>query len=131
MTVESTPEDQATRLQALQDRANDLERQLREMETESAEKIRLVELKAEAVKAGIIDLDGLRLLELPPRGTAPAEEAGALIAQLRRSKPWLFAAASSSSAAAPPQAAPHKTKLATDMSLEEWRSARADLLRRR
>jgi len=65
-------------------------------------------------------------------GTGAAQDDAAhVIAKLRRDKPWLFAAASSSSTATVPQAAPIKRKLATEMSVEEWRAARAELLRRR
>jgi hypothetical protein len=90
--------------------------------------MRHAELKAEAMRAGIIDLDGLKLLD-PSAQTEV--EASVVIAKLRRDKPWLFAAANSSSSASPPQAAPMKRKMATEMSVEEWRAARAELLRRR
>ena len=51
--------------------------------------------------------------------------------RLRGEKPWLFVRGSSSSTASPPPGAEVKPKLATEMSLEEWRAARAELLRRR
>jgi hypothetical protein len=57
--------------------------------------------------------------------------AAALVADLRRAKPWLFTAGSSSSAAAAPPAAPPRPRLATEMSVAEWRAARSELLRRR
>ena len=51
--------------------------------------------------------------------------------RLRGDKPWLFARASSSSTASPPPGAAVKAKLATEMSLDEWKAARAELLRKR
>ncbi len=114
--------------QALRAHAEALERQLHEAELQSASRLRHAELKAEATRAGIVDLDGLKLID-PSMQTEP--EASVVIAKLRRDKPWLFASTSSSSAALPPQPAPMKRKLATEMNLEEWRAARAELLRRR
>jgi hypothetical protein len=119
---------------ALKAHAEALERQLQEAEIESANRLRAAELKAEAVRAGILDLDGLKLLDpslLSAKGSETHEDAARVIGKLRRDKPWLFAAASSSSNAAAPQASPIKRKLATEMSVEEWRAARAELLRRR
>jgi hypothetical protein len=96
--------------------------------------LREADLKAEAVRAGILDLDGLKLLSpeiLSAQGAETHDDAARIIAKLRRDKPWLFALASSSSTATAPPAAPVKRKLATEMSVEEWRAARAELLRRR
>ena len=125
---ESETENDAAAFQALKAHAEALERQLHEAEIQSATRMRHAELKAEAMRAGILDLDGLKLLD--PSAQTEAE-ATVVIAKLRRDKPWLFAPASSSSSASPPQAAPMKRKMATEMSVEEWRAARAELLRRR
>ncbi len=125
---EPDTDNDAAAFQALKAHAESLERQLHEAEIQSAARLRQAELKAEAMRAGIIDLDGLRLLDASAQSEA---EAGTVIAKLRRDKPWLFVAGSSSSAATPPQAAPLKRKMATEMSIEEWRAARAELLRRR
>jgi hypothetical protein len=127
MNADDTPQDQADAMAELQARATALEKQLRDVEAQAAEKLRQAELKAEAVRAGIVDVDGLRLLD----AQASVGDAAEVIGKLRRDKPWLFAAGSSSSGAAPPPAAPLRRKLATEMSVEEWRAARADLLRRR
>ncbi len=121
-------------LAALRIRAEALELQLHEAEARAMVQLRQAELKAEALRAGIVDIDGLRLLDAeawtPAKGAVPAD-AGELIAKLRRDKPWLFGGSNSSSAAAPPAAASVRKRLATDMSIDEWRAARADLLRRR
>jgi len=118
---------QAEAFAALKARAEALEKQLQEAEAASAAKIRQAELKAEAVRAGIVDLDGLRILTPEANTGEPAE----VIGKLRREKPWLFSAGSSSSAAVAPAAAPVTRKLATEMSVEEWRAARAELVRRK
>ncbi len=114
--------------QALKARANALEQQLRDAEAQSALLVRAAELKAEAVRAGIVDLDGLRLVD---PAAADGADAPAVIARLRQDKPWLFAAVTTGSVAPPPPAAKPRVRLATEMTLEEWRAARADLLRRR
>jgi hypothetical protein len=108
------------------------ERSLREREEAHAGRLMRAELKAEAVRAGMVDLDGLRLLDV---SSLSVDESGAVrgaetvMERARRDKPWLFAAASSSSTASAPPSAPVRARHATEMSLEEWRAARAELLR--
>jgi len=53
------------------------------------------------------------------------------VTQLRQDKPWLFGERSSSSTAPVPATAKPVQKMATEMSLEEWRRARAELIRRK
>jgi hypothetical protein len=92
------------------------------------------ELKAEAVRAGMVDLDGLKLIDLDGLklgGYGKVEGAGMAMSRLKRTKPWLFAHPSSSSPAVPPPSTPPRQKLATEMSEDEWRVARAELLKRR
>ncbi len=93
------------------------------------------ELKVEALRAGMIDLDGLKLLDI---GDVQLTEHGeiadvaTLLSKLKRAKPWLFGGATSSSAAlnAPrPEAA--RTRHANELSHEEWIAARAALVKRR
>jgi hypothetical protein len=118
---------------ALQARAEALEQQLAELRTQAAARLVQMELKAEALRAGMVDLDGLKLIDtagLSPDSHGEFSGASEIIAKLRRDKPWLFGAASSSSSAVAPQPASARRKLATEMSLEEWRTARAELLRR-
>ena len=92
------------------------------------------ELRTEAVRAGMVDLDGVKLLDVA--GLA-VDEAGALVdgpgvmAALRVAKPWLFGRGSSSSGAVAPRVVvPVAPRSAMTMSVEEWRAARAALLRR-
>jgi hypothetical protein len=116
----------------LRTRAEILERRLAEAEQEARARITRAELKVEAVRAGIVDLDGLKLLDINEvELTSDGELANAaeLIVQLRRAKPWLFGGASSSSPASPPPPQPLRQKLATEMTDDEYRSARAAILK--
>jgi hypothetical protein len=116
-------------------RAEAAEAALVQMQKEAMEKIVRAELKAEAIKAGMIDLDGLKLIEtdkLNVTETGELKEAAAVLAQLKRAKPWLFPGGkSSSSAATAPRPEPPRPRHANEMSREEWLSARAALVRRR
>lgn len=93
------------------------------------------ELRTEAVRAGMVDLDGVRLIDpaaLTLNEAGSLDGGPALMARMRQDKPWLFgkAGTSSSSGAVPPPAAPATRRLAMDMGVDEWRAARAELLRR-
>lgn len=124
---EETNDDPAVRLAALEQR-------LAEVEADAQSRIIRAELRAEAVRAGMIDLDGLKLVDTAPlklTDSGEVEGAAPLMRDLKRAKPWLFGPASSSSTAAAPRTEPPRAKLATEMTEEEWRAARAELLRRR
>ncbi len=90
------------------------------------------ELKVEAVRAGMVDLDGLKLLNpatVEVGADGEVKNAAEVIAQLRRAKPWLFGGSSSSSSANPPPAQPPRQKMATEMTEAEYRAARAAILK--
>ena len=93
------------------------------------------ELRTEAVRAGMVDLDGIRLVDVSTLvlGADGLEDGAALMARMREAKPWLFgrASVSSSSAGRAPVVVVTKAKTAMEMSEEEWRAARAELLRKR
>ena len=113
-------------------RANALEHELEEVRSAAQARLIRAELKVEAVRAGIVDLDGLRLLEIADARlgeNGEVENAAELVAQLRRAKPWLFNSGSSSSAALAPPAQPLRQKLATEMTDDEYRAARTALLK--
>lgn len=132
--TQSDAEPAADGMAELRARAEALERQLSELQQEAQSRLIHAELKAEALRAGIVDLDGLKLIDLSGvklTVTGELEGGTALIAALKRSKPWLFGAASSSAAAKPPAAQPPRQKLATEMTDDEYRAARAALLKRR
>ncbi len=123
----------ANELIALRARNEVLETSLREARVSSDRRAVHTELRAEALRRGMIDLDGLKLVdpaEVTVDDQGMVHGAQTLMTKLRRDKPWLFGAASSSSVAGVPAAAPSRTKRATEMSLSEWRAARAELLRR-
>jgi hypothetical protein len=128
-TPSGTDSDQILELRA---RAEALERQLTDAEQAAKSRLIRAELKVEAVRAGMVDLDGLRLLDLHDvqlNTESELENAAHLMAQFRRAKPWLFGGTSSSSPAnAPPAQAPRQ-KLATEMSDDEYRTARAAFLK--
>jgi len=126
-------EDEAT-IEDLRARAEALEQQLRQMNEAAQARLVHAELKAAALHAGMVDLDGLKLVDLSRaklNEQGDVEGAAELMAELKRAKPWLFGGISSSSRATPPPAHPPRAKLATQMTLEEYRTARAELLRRK
>jgi hypothetical protein len=135
---EQPPEDPNAAVTAeLRARADALERQLVELQRNTECRLIRAELKAEAVRAGMIDLDGLRLIDLPAlklNDQGEVEGATVLMQDLRKSKPWLFAAAappSSSNPTSPPPATPTKQKMATEMTEAEYRAARAAIVKHR
>jgi hypothetical protein len=85
-------------------------------------------LRTEAVRAGMIDLDGLKLMDLSGvqlDDTDKLVDGRKLMMDLRRAKPWLFGAASTSSSAAAPSSQPIRQKAAMDMTDEEYAAARS------
>jgi hypothetical protein len=84
-------------------------------------------LQTEAVRAGMIDLDGLKLMDLSGvRLDENDKVVGGrkIMADLRRDKPWLFGVASTSSAATAPASQPVRQKTAMDMTEAEYTAAR-------
>jgi len=115
-------------------RVAELERRLAELEAATSARVVHAELRAQAIKAGMIDLDGLKLLDtshLKVNDAGEIEGGVKIFADLRKSKPWLFPPASSSSPATAPPATSATARRATDMNHTEWQAARALLLKRR
>ena len=115
-------------------RAAELERRLAEVEETARGRIVHAELKAAAVRAGMVDLDGIKLLDasaIKLNAAGEVDGAAALMRDLRKAKPWLFGGASSSSTAAAPGPRAPENKLATAMTFDEWQAARRELLKRR
>lgn len=129
MTEELEPDNENWRL-----RAETAEGELASFTQRVEKRLLRAELKAAALRAGMVDLDGIALIDtsdLRLDDNGNLANATGLMSQLRRAKPWLFGGASSSTGATPPSATPPRTRLATEMSVEEWKSARADLVKRR
>ncbi len=85
-------------------------------------------LRTEAVRAGMIDLDGLKLIDAS--GVLLDEDdkvvgGRKIMEELRRNKPWLFGAASSSSVSIAPSSQPVRHKTAMEMTDDEYLAARA------
>jgi hypothetical protein len=84
-------------------------------------------LRTEAVRAGMIDLDGLKLVDLTGVHLDNSDKVvggRGIMAELRRNKPWLFGTASTSSAAVAPTSQPVRQKAVMDMTDEEYATAR-------
>jgi len=93
------------------------------------------ELKAAALKAGMVDLDGLKLADLSTvklnDETGEVEGADALMDAMKKAKPYLFGAPGTSNPNPPPKPTDPKAKLAKDMTPEEYAAAKAQLTGRR
>ena len=92
------------------------------------------ELKNHAIRAGIIDIDCLKLLDssalkLDEHGNLP--DAPAALARLKRDKPWVFRQQNSSHPTQPPAPEPPQQKSAKTMTHAEWRAARELLIKQR
>lgn len=85
-------------------------------------------LRTEAVRAGMIDLDGLRMIDPT---TVKLDKDGSIVdgkdlmLRLQKKKPWLFGSMSSSSIVPPPSSTPVRQKSAMEMSDEEYASAKS------
>jgi hypothetical protein len=111
---------------------------LRQQLEQANQRLVHAELKAHALRAGIIDVEGLKLLDtsklkLNDDGTIP--DAETTLATFKRDKPWLFSRSSPTQSTSHPAPAPKaeepKTRMAKDMSYNEWQAARERLIRGR
>lgn len=86
-------------------------------------------LRTEAVRAGMIDLDGLKMVDVSAVTLGDDDRivgGRKLMDDLRRNKPWMFSATSSSSSAAiAPTSQPSRRKTALEMTDEEYAVARS------
>lgn len=111
--------------------SEDAQKIIAERASEADLRIIRAELKALAIKAGIVDVDGLKLadfdgLKLDDKGEVVG--ADALIDALKKAKPYLFAAPSSSSVAMVPAKEQVVVKKATDMTKDEYAEARKKII---
>lgn len=133
MTTPDTPPPETETLDTLRARTTELEQQVRSLSEQARANQLMAELKTEAIRAGMIDLDGLKLLDTTALSVNERGEVvgvDALMDRFRRVKPWLFSVASSATTAVPPPSQPPRAKQAKDMTQDEYRAARAALTRR-
>lgn len=104
--------------------AEEADGKIKEAHTASDQRIIRAEMKAAAIKAGMVDLDGLKLADLSKiklNDAGEAEGADALMEELKKAKPYLFQSGSTTShTGKPPEKKDPAPKTATDMSAEEW-----------
>jgi hypothetical protein len=113
--------------------ANELDEQpaveeIARLRTDFQSRLIAANLRTEAVRAGMIDLDGLKLIDLSGVRLDDNDkivDGRKVMADLRRDKPWLFGTASTSSPAVPPSSQPVQQRAAMDMTDEEYAVARA------
>lgn len=122
--------------QEAEDRAKkageDAEGKVKEATTAAEKRIIRAELKAEAIKAGIVDLDGLSLADL---SGVKIDENGEVVGgkeaieKLKESKPYLFGTKkSTSSKDEPPKPKDQgQPKSARDMDKDEWKKKKREL----
>ena len=108
--------------------AKDAEGKIKEAHTAAEQRVIRAELKAEALKAGMVDLDGLKLADLSNikiNDAGEVEGATELMEALKKSKPYLFGSTQNSSTpGTPPNPKPPAAKKATEMTPEEYAAAR-------
>lgn len=112
----------------------DLEAKISKLQRDFQSRLIAANLRTEAVRAGMVDLDGLRMIDTSEVQLGPDDRivgSRQLMDELRRQKPWLFVSASSSSGATAPASQPVRQKSALEMSPEEYAAARATLIKRR
>lgn len=108
--------------------------EIKKLRTDFQSRLIVANLRTEAVRAGMVDLDGLKLINLSGAELGPDDkvvEGLQIMEDLRRNKPWLFGTTSSSSVAAAPASQPVRHKTALEMTDEEYSAARAVLTKRR
>ncbi len=93
------------------------------------------EMKAEAIKAGMIDLDGLKLADMSKvvlKDDGTIEGVEELMKGLKESKPYLFGTVQhSSTPGKPPEQKPPTDKKAPEMTKEEYTAAKKAVLKKK
>jgi hypothetical protein len=98
---------------------------LAQLRDESNRRLTVAEVKAEAIRAGMVDPDGLKLLDLSGAqlnddGTVKLPDG--FFDKAKEAKPWLFGSpqpASSTTTQPPPPVEPPRVKRATEMTAQE------------
>jgi len=104
-----------------------------EAKTAADQRIIRAELKAAAVKAGMVDLDGLKLADLSKvklnPETGEVEGADALMEDLKKGKPFLFGSTNTSNTEKPPKPGEQSGKKVSEMTAAEYAAAKAAALK--
>jgi hypothetical protein len=98
------------------------------LRSEFQSRLLIASLRTEAVRAGMVDLDGLKLLELTSVRLDDEDKivgGQKIMEDLRRNKPWLFSGRSSSNPIVAPASQPVREKSALEMTDEEYAAARS------
>ncbi len=118
----------------LKARCEQLERELVQVKQKAESGIVKAHLQAEATRAGMIDLDGLKMVDISRvtmTDEGEVQGASALMEKVRKDKPWLFGKPSTSAPGGAPPSQPPRPKLATEMTDAEYMTARETILRYR
>lgn len=120
---------------AIESTKSEFGEKLTKAEIAANERVVRSELKAAAIAAGMVDLDGLKLADLSSvklGADGNVDGAEALMKALKEAKPYLFKQPASSSAnpGGAPKADEGKAKPATQMTAEEYAKAKAELSKR-
>jgi hypothetical protein len=133
--IENTPVSDSidSPIEELRVRAELLEQQLHELEKLSEARLVHSEMKTEAIRAGMIDLDAMKLLDLSNvklNDRGEVEDAVGFMARFKKTKPWIFSTLSSSHTSNAPLAQPPRQKHVSEMTNAEYSIARAAILKR-
>ncbi len=121
------------RAQEAEHRAREAEAKAVASEQAASQRVILAELRTAAVRAGMVDLDGLKLADVEALTLDEAgyvQGADELMESMKKAKPYLFRsvpAASTSSTQPAPRKEKPKIKTATEMSGEEWSAKKKEL----
>lgn len=103
--------------------------------TAANDRIVRAELKAEAIKAGMVDLDGLKLADLSKvklNDAGEVEGAEALMEEMKKAKPYLFSTSTTTTSTEkkPPPKGDEKVDV-TKMTAAEYKAHKQELLNKR
>lgn len=128
LKAQQLEQDSNTHKAAAEKAAAEAELKVKEANSAADQRIIRAELKTAALKAGMVDLDGLKLADLSSvtlNEQGEVEGADALMEALKKAKPFLFANSQNSSTPEnPPNPKPGSAKNAKDMTDEEYERAR-------
>lgn len=132
MTDVPAPNTSAPEIEDLRNENAKLQQSISDIRRQMTSHLVMAELKAEAARAGIIDLDVLRLLDVEAAKVDDHHNVHGvpeMIGKLKEQKPYLFQSKSSSAPTVAPPAQPMARKRATEMTDDEYQAARSALLR--